>query len=117
MDQTKFVPAPKSRKQWRALSARFELSIWRGSEGCGFMAYLPTGIKLHVAVPFVLIPGSEYEAKKRQLAEYGLSLQWCTLFLVEGYHHPKGSGVYCLTRPPDDWWTDEEKQAGYWRKE
>jgi len=82
---------------------RLGLKHWKGSQGNGWMSYLPTGIKIE-AIPFVLLDRKDEDDVRKRLATEGLYLAWSTMFLMEGHHHPKRTTVKALTQPGEGWW-------------
>jgi hypothetical protein len=97
-----------TKTQWKKTLASLGIEQWMGGETpAGWLTILPNGADI-TPVPFVLIPDGTIMKTKTRLWEERLTLQWSTLHLVEGYHHPKGTSVYAMSRPPDEWWDTHE---------
>jgi hypothetical protein len=111
---------PQHKKAWQRVCQRLHLTPWRSLKSIeSYITCLPdgSGTELRVPVPLILVELSELENLTRRLARHRLHLAWSTLFLVPGYHHPQGTDVKCLTRPPDSWWTPERLNALKQKKE
>ena len=78
--------------------------MWKGSEGSGWLEYLPISVPEIDPVPLVIIKDARVPKLKQRLLKHKLTLQWSTMNLLEGYHYPKGYSVFALTRPGDGWW-------------
>ena len=109
-----FVKQPGSIADYRRILKEvkhLDVIQWlSGEKPCvGFMTHLPDGdgTELKVPVPYVTLPLNKEGSIRKGLAEMGITLQPCLLFLVKGYHHAEDRIVRCLVRNPDAWWDSE----------
>ena len=97
-----------SKKEWIEILKKHNLKFWGEGKRGNWLDHLPiSNGKIH-PIPLVLVKLDEKYAVQVELAKEKLTLQWSTLHLVDGYHHPKGYGVFALSRPSDDWWKEHE---------
>ena len=98
------METPKTKTAWKKVLERFSLKMWKGSDGSGWLSDLPISIPEIKPVPLVIVENTQVSKLKQRLLEHKLTLQWSTMFLLEGYNYPKGYSVFALTRPGDSWW-------------
>lgn len=104
-----------TKKEWHDVMLDNGLKHWKGSEGRGWLSILPGSIGRITPVPYVCVESAKVPEIQARLWQQRLTLQWSTMFLIEGHSHPKGTSVFALTRPGEEWWRTHELVDGQYR--